>query len=238
MSQPPLLPASAETRKFTRALSKPGTAAELRQSVSEVVRGSVLLVSAGRPRAGGGRRGPRQLRARAGRLLVGRAEAERQTVLGPRNQEVGRAGGGWTGKKRRSWRGCNSQTPLGHPRFCPHSCPLPPGKFPRSDVALSLFSPRFLPIYLLSVNWEITLSPLPRIPPPASLSSSVLEGRGGIEMGLPHPVCAQGGRCPCEHFEWAELQEGRASAFSPAPRPPSPSRYPEVWPPFREAWGA
>ncbi|XP_007670142.2 dedicator of cytokinesis protein 9 isoform X22 [Ornithorhynchus anatinus] len=44
MSQPPgSLPASAETRKFTRALSKPGTAAELRQSVSEVVRGSVLL---------------------------------------------------------------------------------------------------------------------------------------------------------------------------------------------------
>ncbi|XP_055002252.1 dedicator of cytokinesis protein 9 isoform X18 [Sorex araneus] len=42
MSQPPL-PGSAETRKFTRALSKPGTAAELRQSVSEVVRGSVLL---------------------------------------------------------------------------------------------------------------------------------------------------------------------------------------------------
>uniref|UniRef100_A0A8C6ZDB6 Dedicator of cytokinesis protein 9-like n=1 Tax=Nothoprocta perdicaria TaxID=30464 RepID=A0A8C6ZDB6_NOTPE len=35
--------AAAETRKFTRALSKPGTAAELRQSVSEVVRGSVLL---------------------------------------------------------------------------------------------------------------------------------------------------------------------------------------------------
>ncbi|XP_038615030.1 dedicator of cytokinesis protein 9 isoform X16 [Tachyglossus aculeatus] len=33
----------AETRKFTRALSKPGTAAELRQSVSEVVRGSVLM---------------------------------------------------------------------------------------------------------------------------------------------------------------------------------------------------
>nr|XP_033803484.1 dedicator of cytokinesis protein 9 isoform X3 [Geotrypetes seraphini] len=32
-----------ETRKFTRALSKPGTAAELRQSVSEVVRSSVLL---------------------------------------------------------------------------------------------------------------------------------------------------------------------------------------------------
>ncbi|XP_055964489.1 dedicator of cytokinesis protein 9 isoform X18 [Sorex fumeus] len=42
MSQPQL-PGSAETRKFTRALSKPGTAAELRQSVSEVVRGSVLL---------------------------------------------------------------------------------------------------------------------------------------------------------------------------------------------------
>uniref|UniRef100_A0A8D0GJJ7 Uncharacterized protein n=1 Tax=Sphenodon punctatus TaxID=8508 RepID=A0A8D0GJJ7_SPHPU len=34
-----------ETRKFTRALSKPGTAAELRQSVSEVVRGSVFVVS-------------------------------------------------------------------------------------------------------------------------------------------------------------------------------------------------
>lgn len=34
-----------ETRKFTRALSKPGTAAELRQSVSEVVRSSVLVVS-------------------------------------------------------------------------------------------------------------------------------------------------------------------------------------------------
>ncbi|XP_029460346.1 dedicator of cytokinesis protein 9 isoform X2 [Rhinatrema bivittatum] len=32
-----------ETRRFTRALSKPGTAAELRQSVSEVVRSSVLL---------------------------------------------------------------------------------------------------------------------------------------------------------------------------------------------------
>lgn len=40
-----------ETRKFTRALSKPGTAAELRQSVSEVVRGSVLLVSAAAARA-------------------------------------------------------------------------------------------------------------------------------------------------------------------------------------------
>lgn len=40
--------APPETRKFTRALSKPGTAAELRQSVSEVVRGSVLLVRGGR----------------------------------------------------------------------------------------------------------------------------------------------------------------------------------------------
>ncbi|KAL6036874.1 hypothetical protein STEG23_035531, partial [Scotinomys teguina] len=43
MAQQPQ-PATAETRKFTRALSKPGTAAELRQSVSEVVRGSVLLL--------------------------------------------------------------------------------------------------------------------------------------------------------------------------------------------------
>uniref|UniRef100_A0A3B3TTC1 Uncharacterized protein n=1 Tax=Poecilia latipinna TaxID=48699 RepID=A0A3B3TTC1_9TELE len=34
-------PAHPETRKFTRGLSKPGTAAELRQSVSEVVRTSV-----------------------------------------------------------------------------------------------------------------------------------------------------------------------------------------------------
>lgn len=62
MSQLSLLPASAETRKFTRALSKPGTAAELRQSVSEVVRGSVVLVSAGRggegAREAGGRRSP------------------------------------------------------------------------------------------------------------------------------------------------------------------------------------
>uniref|UniRef100_A0A3B5PY41 Uncharacterized protein n=1 Tax=Xiphophorus maculatus TaxID=8083 RepID=A0A3B5PY41_XIPMA len=33
-----------ETRKFTRGLSKPGTAAELRQSVSEVVRTSVLFL--------------------------------------------------------------------------------------------------------------------------------------------------------------------------------------------------
>ncbi|KAM9710203.1 dedicator of cytokinesis protein 9 isoform 3-T3 [Menidia menidia] len=37
-------PAHPETRKFTRSLGKPGTAAELRQSVSEVVRTSVLVV--------------------------------------------------------------------------------------------------------------------------------------------------------------------------------------------------
>ncbi|XP_053540067.1 dedicator of cytokinesis protein 9 isoform X7 [Ictalurus punctatus] len=37
-------PLQPETRKFTRGLSKPGTAAELRQSVSEVVRTSVLVV--------------------------------------------------------------------------------------------------------------------------------------------------------------------------------------------------
>ncbi|TTI92372.1 Dedicator of cytokinesis protein 9 [Bagarius yarrelli] len=36
-------PLQQETRKFTRGLSKPGTAAELRQSVSEVVRASVLV---------------------------------------------------------------------------------------------------------------------------------------------------------------------------------------------------
>ncbi|CDQ68395.1 unnamed protein product [Oncorhynchus mykiss] len=39
------VPVHPETRKFTRGLSKPGTAAELRQSVSEVVRTSVLVVS-------------------------------------------------------------------------------------------------------------------------------------------------------------------------------------------------
>uniref|UniRef100_A0A3B5MVB3 Uncharacterized protein n=1 Tax=Xiphophorus couchianus TaxID=32473 RepID=A0A3B5MVB3_9TELE len=33
-----------EPRKFTRGLNKPGTAAELRQSVSEAVRTSVLMV--------------------------------------------------------------------------------------------------------------------------------------------------------------------------------------------------
>lgn len=37
-------PGHPETRKFTRGLSKPGTAAELRQSVSEVVRTSVYVV--------------------------------------------------------------------------------------------------------------------------------------------------------------------------------------------------
>uniref|UniRef100_A0A8C4IA43 Dedicator of cytokinesis 9 n=1 Tax=Dicentrarchus labrax TaxID=13489 RepID=A0A8C4IA43_DICLA len=37
-------PAHPETRRFTRGLGKPGTAAELRQSVSEVVRTSVLVV--------------------------------------------------------------------------------------------------------------------------------------------------------------------------------------------------
>uniref|UniRef100_A0A4W6G3G6 Dedicator of cytokinesis 9 n=1 Tax=Lates calcarifer TaxID=8187 RepID=A0A4W6G3G6_LATCA len=37
-------PSHPETRKFTRGLGKPGTAAELRQSVSEVVRTSVLVV--------------------------------------------------------------------------------------------------------------------------------------------------------------------------------------------------
>uniref|UniRef100_A0A3Q2C9C9 Uncharacterized protein n=1 Tax=Cyprinodon variegatus TaxID=28743 RepID=A0A3Q2C9C9_CYPVA len=41
LSQPQCLVAHPETRKFTRGLSKPGTAAELRQSVSEVVRTSV-----------------------------------------------------------------------------------------------------------------------------------------------------------------------------------------------------
>uniref|UniRef100_A0A3Q1ECH8 Uncharacterized protein n=1 Tax=Acanthochromis polyacanthus TaxID=80966 RepID=A0A3Q1ECH8_9TELE len=41
-SIPPIL---SRSRKFTRGLNKPGTAAELRQSVSEAVRTSVLVVS-------------------------------------------------------------------------------------------------------------------------------------------------------------------------------------------------
>lgn len=36
--------AAPEARKFARGLNKPGTAAELRQSVSEAVRTSVLMV--------------------------------------------------------------------------------------------------------------------------------------------------------------------------------------------------
>uniref|UniRef100_A0A673BJK0 Dedicator of cytokinesis 9 n=1 Tax=Sphaeramia orbicularis TaxID=375764 RepID=A0A673BJK0_9TELE len=43
-AQPPVVGRSLKTRKFTRGLGKPGTAAELRQSVSEVVRTSVLVV--------------------------------------------------------------------------------------------------------------------------------------------------------------------------------------------------
>lgn len=39
--------APPEARKFTRGLNKPGTAAELRQSVSEAVRTSVLMVREG-----------------------------------------------------------------------------------------------------------------------------------------------------------------------------------------------
>lgn len=50
--------AMAEVRKFTKRLSKPGTAAELRQSVSEAVRGSVVLVSGGGTGRPGGRASP------------------------------------------------------------------------------------------------------------------------------------------------------------------------------------
>jgi len=35
----------SEVRKFTKRLSKPGTAAEVRQNASEAVRTSVILVS-------------------------------------------------------------------------------------------------------------------------------------------------------------------------------------------------
>lgn len=43
--------APPEARKFTRGLNKPGTAAELRQSVSEAVRTSVLMVGHTAPRS-------------------------------------------------------------------------------------------------------------------------------------------------------------------------------------------
>uniref|UniRef100_A0A8C0NDZ1 Uncharacterized protein n=1 Tax=Canis lupus familiaris TaxID=9615 RepID=A0A8C0NDZ1_CANLF len=49
----PQPPGRERMRKFTKRLSKPGTAAELRQSVSEAVRGSVVLVSGGAPGAPG-----------------------------------------------------------------------------------------------------------------------------------------------------------------------------------------
>uniref|UniRef100_A0A8D1TB83 Uncharacterized protein n=1 Tax=Sus scrofa TaxID=9823 RepID=A0A8D1TB83_PIG len=53
LAPPPVLPPPPHTlplRKFTKRLSKPGTAAELRQSVSEAVRGSVVAAPL---RAGG-----------------------------------------------------------------------------------------------------------------------------------------------------------------------------------------
>lgn len=102
MAQQPL-PASAETRKFTRALSKPGTAAELRQSVSEVVRGSVLLVSEARRWRAGGREG----------LAGAPVNPER------RGKEVGGVGGG---------RRFNFQSPS----LPSWGCSCPPGKFPPS----------------------------------------------------------------------------------------------------------
>lgn len=69
----------AEVRKFTKRLSKPGTAAELRQSVSEAVRGSVVLVSGrGTGRPGGhapGESDPAASRARARGVGTGTALA-------------------------------------------------------------------------------------------------------------------------------------------------------------------
>uniref|UniRef100_A0A3P9HZA1 Uncharacterized protein n=1 Tax=Oryzias latipes TaxID=8090 RepID=A0A3P9HZA1_ORYLA len=44
LKDPPLLKLMSEVRKFTKRLSKPGTAAEVRQSVSEAVRSSADLV--------------------------------------------------------------------------------------------------------------------------------------------------------------------------------------------------
>lgn len=92
--------AAPETRKFTRALSKPGTAAELRQSVSEVVRGSVLVVSAARHRwlrAGGAAARPR---AAAGKEAGGGPGAG----TGPRDP-AGRGGDRGRGRRRRRRRG-------------------------------------------------------------------------------------------------------------------------------------
>lgn len=109
--------AAPETRKFTRALSKPGTAAELRQSVSEVVRGSVLVVSAARHRwlrAGGAAARPR---AAAGKEPGGGPGAG----TGPR-VPAGRGGDRGRGRRRRRRRG-----PAGTAGRC-----LPAGSSPGS----------------------------------------------------------------------------------------------------------
>lgn len=86
--------AMSEVRKFTKRLSKPGTAAELRQSVSEAVRSSFVLVSAGlgsargKPRAGA-RPGP----ARPGGTLG-------SSRRGPRSGGGEAPGSGWGGGGR------------------------------------------------------------------------------------------------------------------------------------------
>lgn len=71
--------AMAEVRKFTKRLSKPGTAAELRQSVSEAVRGSVVLVSGRTPGASGD-----ALRARATGWLSARGDGDWNGAAGGR----------------------------------------------------------------------------------------------------------------------------------------------------------
>lgn len=123
MAQQPLPSSVAETRKFTRALSKPGTAAELRQSVSEVVRGSVLLVSGARRwRAGlaSARVNPEQEGGQEGGRAAGRA------VRGPQLPES---------RARPPGAG-----PLLLGNFCPPCASLPPRYLSSADGEVSLCS--------------------------------------------------------------------------------------------------
>lgn len=177
MSQPPLLPASAETRKFTRALSKPGTAAELRQSVSEVVRGSVLLVSAGR---------------RAGGHLLRAPPSRRAPRRSRRPYWIKR----WWGSAGSVGRG-EGRVPEGQQLSDPHQASGGPhltaasslsGNF-LGDCHLPQLPHRPAPQFTLRLPTGKLLSP---IPPIAPFSSCILEGLGtcslewrrGVEVGV------------------------------------------------------
>lgn len=122
----------SEVRKFTKRLSKPGTAAELRQSVSEAVRSSFALVSgeAGSPgsvRRGTARRGaavpwaapsPGE-RRRKGRRWAGDAQSggrgRGKGWAGDEElwvREKGRAGRGWAGQEMGEGSRAGAQCPL------------------------------------------------------------------------------------------------------------------------------